>query len=94
MEIRTTYKQTHDMIIADKQAYKQHHFHDFSIITSDKDLDEEYAKLMSTEYYKQARSKKNKPGHENSTQREHDSSCTKQDAHKTKSTTPTITVLK
>eukprot|EP00971_Amphidinium_carterae_P002264 44746-Amphidinium_carterae.1 len=36
--------------MADKQTYKQHHFHDFSIITSDKDMDEEYAKLLITEY--------------------------------------------
>eukprot|EP00971_Amphidinium_carterae_P172055 3411420-Amphidinium_carterae.1 len=56
MEIRTTYKQTHNMVITDKQAYKQHHFHGFLIITSDMDMDEEYAKLMITEYHKQAAS--------------------------------------
>eukprot|EP00971_Amphidinium_carterae_P013051 257253-Amphidinium_carterae.1 len=65
MEIRTTYKQTHDMVIPDKRAYKQHHSHDFLIITTDKDLNKEYATFVITEYYKQARTKKDKPAHEN-----------------------------
>eukprot|EP00971_Amphidinium_carterae_P308749 6135235-Amphidinium_carterae.4 len=64
METQTTYRQTHQNIIMDKQAYKQHHFHDFSIITSDKYMDEEYTQIMFADYYKNAR-QTNKPGHEN-----------------------------
>eukprot|EP00971_Amphidinium_carterae_P304139 6044127-Amphidinium_carterae.1 len=51
MEIRTTYKQSHSKIITDKQTYKQHRLHDFSIITSDKYMDEEYAQIMFADYY-------------------------------------------
>eukprot|EP00971_Amphidinium_carterae_P051515 1014326-Amphidinium_carterae.1 len=65
MEIRTTYKQTYDMVINGKQTYKQHHCYDFFIITSGKDMDEEYVQLMIIKYYKQARAKKNKSAHEN-----------------------------
>eukprot|EP00971_Amphidinium_carterae_P164672 3264733-Amphidinium_carterae.3 len=48
-------------------GHKQHHFHDFSIITSDKYMDEKYTEIMLkklADYYKNAR-QTNKPGLEN-----------------------------
>eukprot|EP00971_Amphidinium_carterae_P027379 539207-Amphidinium_carterae.3 len=51
-------------VISNKTTYKQHHYHEFSVITSYKHMDEEYAKNMFIEIYKQSRQKKT-PGHEN-----------------------------
>eukprot|EP00971_Amphidinium_carterae_P348052 6490294-Amphidinium_carterae.7 len=53
MEIKATYKQNHKEAILDKQDYKQRHFLDFSVITTDIDFNEEYAKHMITDFYSQ-----------------------------------------
>eukprot|EP00971_Amphidinium_carterae_P140852 2790699-Amphidinium_carterae.1 len=46
MEIRTTSKQTKVKLISNKAEYKSRHVHDFSIITTDHDLNEDYAIQM------------------------------------------------
>eukprot|EP00971_Amphidinium_carterae_P188465 3741191-Amphidinium_carterae.1 len=63
MQIKTTYYQTNKTVIANKTEYKRHHYHDYSVITSDKDMDEECAYHMIIEIYKQTRQGKN-PGHD------------------------------
>eukprot|EP00971_Amphidinium_carterae_P074895 1480041-Amphidinium_carterae.1 len=57
MEIKTTYRQRHREAILDKPSYKQHHFHDYSVITTDIDVNEEYAKHMIIDIYAQAQKK-------------------------------------
>eukprot|EP00971_Amphidinium_carterae_P096961 1919468-Amphidinium_carterae.1 len=57
MEIRTTYKQKNTVAILDKQGYKQHHFHEYSVITTDIDMNEDYAKTMIVDIYQQAAKK-------------------------------------
>eukprot|EP00971_Amphidinium_carterae_P286414 5686629-Amphidinium_carterae.1 len=44
MEITTTYRQQYKETILDKQDYKQRHFHDYSGITTNIDVNEAYAK--------------------------------------------------
>eukprot|EP00971_Amphidinium_carterae_P337889 6474953-Amphidinium_carterae.1 len=51
MQIKTTYKQRHTNIILDKPACKQRHFRDFSIISTEQDLNEHYAVTMLEYYY-------------------------------------------
>eukprot|EP00971_Amphidinium_carterae_P245364 4872632-Amphidinium_carterae.1 len=48
-------------VIASNQTYKQHHYHDYSVITSDKHMDEEYAKHMFVEICQTSREKKTIP---------------------------------
>eukprot|EP00971_Amphidinium_carterae_P184572 3664446-Amphidinium_carterae.1 len=38
MEIKTAYKQNNTIAIEDEPSYKQHHFHDYSVITTDIDM--------------------------------------------------------
>eukprot|EP00971_Amphidinium_carterae_P243485 4835185-Amphidinium_carterae.2 len=58
MEIKTTHRQNNTMVIANKMTYKQHHYHDYSVITSDLDMDEEVAKQMFSEIYQTSRDKR------------------------------------
>eukprot|EP00971_Amphidinium_carterae_P170388 3376074-Amphidinium_carterae.1 len=58
MEMKAAYRQRHRKRIDDKKEYKQNHFHDYSIITTNIYLDEEYIKKHITEIYQQAE----KPG--------------------------------
>eukprot|EP00971_Amphidinium_carterae_P157677 3125518-Amphidinium_carterae.1 len=44
MEMKAAYKQRHRRLIEDKKEYKQHHFHDYLVITTSIYLDEEYIK--------------------------------------------------
>eukprot|EP00971_Amphidinium_carterae_P057080 1128684-Amphidinium_carterae.1 len=53
-EIKSRYKQKNREAIVDKQSYKQHHFRDYSVITTDIDVKEEYAKHMIIDIYAQA----------------------------------------
>eukprot|EP00971_Amphidinium_carterae_P030752 605151-Amphidinium_carterae.1 len=39
--LRATYKQTKTSVITNRDEYKQRHFHDFSIITTEEDLNED-----------------------------------------------------
>eukprot|EP00971_Amphidinium_carterae_P165572 3282329-Amphidinium_carterae.1 len=48
-----TYRQTLKNIIEDRREYKQTHFHDYSVITTNDYLNEEYMKKMITEIYQQ-----------------------------------------
>eukprot|EP00971_Amphidinium_carterae_P174762 3464023-Amphidinium_carterae.1 len=45
MELKVAYKQIHRTVIENKfdNEYKQNHFHDYSIITTSTNLDEDYA---------------------------------------------------
>eukprot|EP00971_Amphidinium_carterae_P006732 132699-Amphidinium_carterae.4 len=61
MEIKTTYKQTITTAIANKANFKQHRYHDYSVITSDNEMDEEYAKHIFIEIYQQSRDKNTIP---------------------------------
>eukprot|EP00971_Amphidinium_carterae_P192760 3825186-Amphidinium_carterae.1 len=54
MELKATYKQKHRNVVEDKRDYRQTHFHDYSVITSNIYLDEEYIKKLITEMYQQA----------------------------------------
>eukprot|EP00971_Amphidinium_carterae_P251273 4988007-Amphidinium_carterae.2 len=51
MEMRTTFKHTKVELHSYKADYKSRHFHDFSIITTEHDLNEDYAIHMITHYY-------------------------------------------
>eukprot|EP00971_Amphidinium_carterae_P296613 5892284-Amphidinium_carterae.1 len=51
MEIKTTYKKKNTVAILDTQGYKQHHFHDYSVITTDVDMNEDYAKTVIVDIY-------------------------------------------
>eukprot|EP00971_Amphidinium_carterae_P244379 4852514-Amphidinium_carterae.1 len=58
MEIKITFKQTLKNIIEDRREYKQTHFHDYSVITTNVHLNEEYAKKMITEIDQQSETKR------------------------------------
>eukprot|EP00971_Amphidinium_carterae_P038290 752770-Amphidinium_carterae.1 len=49
-----TYRQTMKNIIDDKTEYKQTRFHDYSVITTNIYLNEEYIKKMITKIYQQS----------------------------------------
>eukprot|EP00971_Amphidinium_carterae_P174111 3451310-Amphidinium_carterae.1 len=57
MEIKTTYEPNYKDVIMDKMEYKQRHFHDYSVITTDIHFKEEYAKIMITESRQETRRK-------------------------------------
>eukprot|EP00971_Amphidinium_carterae_P301785 5995758-Amphidinium_carterae.1 len=61
LEIKVTYKQTLKNIIEDKTEYKQTHFHDYSVITTNTYLNEEYMKKMIAEIYQQSEAKRDAP---------------------------------
>eukprot|EP00971_Amphidinium_carterae_P025305 499629-Amphidinium_carterae.1 len=44
MELRVAYKQVHRTVIENKSEYKQNHFHEYSIITTPDNLDDEAEK--------------------------------------------------
>eukprot|EP00971_Amphidinium_carterae_P227551 4513617-Amphidinium_carterae.1 len=58
MEMKSACRQRHRRLIEDKKEYKQNHFHDYSVITTNIYLDEEYIKKRIIEIYQQAE----KPG--------------------------------
>eukprot|EP00971_Amphidinium_carterae_P119974 2376336-Amphidinium_carterae.1 len=65
MEIKMTYRQTLKNIVEDKKDYRQTRFHDYSVITTNIHLDEEYMKKLITEIYQQAESKPDaQPAHQ------------------------------
>eukprot|EP00971_Amphidinium_carterae_P082601 1633970-Amphidinium_carterae.1 len=51
MEIKTTYRNTMRDVIQDKPDYKQRNYHDYSVITTNKYMDEEYARQMIIDIY-------------------------------------------
>eukprot|EP00971_Amphidinium_carterae_P273908 5436201-Amphidinium_carterae.1 len=53
LEIKTTYRNTIKDATQDKLDYKQRHYHNYSVITVDKYLDEEYARHMIIDIYAQ-----------------------------------------
>eukprot|EP00971_Amphidinium_carterae_P267279 5301918-Amphidinium_carterae.1 len=53
MEIRTTYRNNIRDVIQDKPDYKQSHSHDYSVITTNKYVDEKYARHMIIDIYGQ-----------------------------------------
>eukprot|EP00971_Amphidinium_carterae_P193775 3844885-Amphidinium_carterae.1 len=57
MEIKTTYRQGIQEVIVDKPDYKQSHYHDYSVVTTDIDMNEEYAKHMIIDIHAQATKK-------------------------------------
>eukprot|EP00971_Amphidinium_carterae_P102911 2037033-Amphidinium_carterae.2 len=57
MEMKVAYKQIHRTVIENKGDYKQNHFHDYSIITTSTNLNDEYAIKMTIEIFLQARKK-------------------------------------
>eukprot|EP00971_Amphidinium_carterae_P004420 88490-Amphidinium_carterae.1 len=61
--IRTNYKQTKVKLITDTTNYKSRHYHDFSIITTEKDLNEEYALHMLDHYYNDRQRSTTDPPH-------------------------------
>eukprot|EP00971_Amphidinium_carterae_P024232 478280-Amphidinium_carterae.2 len=61
MEIKTTYRNTVRDVIVDKPDYKQRHYHDYSVITTDIYVDEEYARQMIIDIYAQATKKADQP---------------------------------
>eukprot|EP00971_Amphidinium_carterae_P204032 4048661-Amphidinium_carterae.1 len=73
MELKVAYKQKHRTVIENKLEYKQNHYHDYSIITTPKNLNEDYAVKMTVEIYLQAATKRERdrdhlllhPPHEN-----------------------------
>eukprot|EP00971_Amphidinium_carterae_P082506 1631828-Amphidinium_carterae.1 len=54
MELKVVYRQ-HRKAIEEKGEYKQNHFHDYNIITTSTNLDDNYAVKMTIEKYTQAR---------------------------------------
>eukprot|EP00971_Amphidinium_carterae_P248192 4927733-Amphidinium_carterae.1 len=54
MELKVVYKQQNRKIIEDKIKYKQSHFHDYSIITTNRNLDDTYAVKITIEIFRQA----------------------------------------
>eukprot|EP00971_Amphidinium_carterae_P304829 6057564-Amphidinium_carterae.1 len=65
MEIKTTYRQTCEDVILDRNEYKQRHFHDHSVIASNLYVNEKYAKTIITEIFQQATKKpESQPGHQ------------------------------
>eukprot|EP00971_Amphidinium_carterae_P315126 6263898-Amphidinium_carterae.1 len=67
MELKVAYKQKHKTVIENKGEYKQNHFHDYSIITTPTNLNDDYAVKMTIEIYVQAQSKRDllNPAHQN-----------------------------
>eukprot|EP00971_Amphidinium_carterae_P068320 1352684-Amphidinium_carterae.1 len=67
MEIKVVYKQQHRKAIEEKVEYKQNHFHDYSIITTNTNLDDNYAVKMTIEIFTQTKQRQdeNNPGHRN-----------------------------
>eukprot|EP00971_Amphidinium_carterae_P300614 5973024-Amphidinium_carterae.2 len=67
MELKVAYKQRNKTVIENKLEYKQNHFHDYSIITTAKNLNDEYAVKMTIEIYLQAQSNRDElhPAHQN-----------------------------
>eukprot|EP00971_Amphidinium_carterae_P140062 2775358-Amphidinium_carterae.1 len=65
MELKVVYKQQHRKAIEEKVKYIQNHFHDYSIITTNRNLDDSYAVKMTIEVFMQALQKKdeNNPPH-------------------------------
>eukprot|EP00971_Amphidinium_carterae_P127003 2516161-Amphidinium_carterae.1 len=57
MEIKVAYKQIHRTVIENKGGYKQNHFHDYSIITTSTNLDDDYAVKMTIEIFQNAQKK-------------------------------------
>eukprot|EP00971_Amphidinium_carterae_P060865 1204730-Amphidinium_carterae.1 len=57
MEIKVAYKQIHRTVIENKSDYKQNHFYDYSIITTNTYLDEDYAVRMTIEIFQNAQKK-------------------------------------
>eukprot|EP00971_Amphidinium_carterae_P026123 515198-Amphidinium_carterae.1 len=57
MEIKTTFRQGLREAILDKPDYKQRHCHDYSVITTDIDVNAEYVKHMIIDIYGQAAKK-------------------------------------
>eukprot|EP00971_Amphidinium_carterae_P226805 4498158-Amphidinium_carterae.1 len=57
MELKVAYKQIHRTVIENKVQYKQNHFHDYSIITTSTNLDNDYAVKMTIEIILQAEKK-------------------------------------
>eukprot|EP00971_Amphidinium_carterae_P155763 3088611-Amphidinium_carterae.1 len=70
MEIKVAYKQIHRTVIENKGEYKQDHFHDYSVITTSTNLDDDYAVKMTIEIFQNAQGKKydanNPPTHNRS----------------------------
>eukprot|EP00971_Amphidinium_carterae_P348849 6490704-Amphidinium_carterae.2 len=64
-ELKAVYKQKHRRIVEDKRGYKQNHYHDYSIITTNLGLDVDYIRKIIIETYQQAEEKKdeNNPPH-------------------------------
>eukprot|EP00971_Amphidinium_carterae_P289829 5755104-Amphidinium_carterae.2 len=73
MELKVAYKQKHKTVIENKLEYKQNHYHDYSIITTPKNLNDDYAVKMTIEIYLKAAAKRERdrdylllhPPHEN-----------------------------
>eukprot|EP00971_Amphidinium_carterae_P119987 2376555-Amphidinium_carterae.1 len=67
MELKVAYKQKYRNAIENKLEYKQNHFHDYSIITTAKNLNDNYAVKMAIEIYPQAQTKRDElhPPHQN-----------------------------
>eukprot|EP00971_Amphidinium_carterae_P232819 4620410-Amphidinium_carterae.1 len=65
MELKLAYQQVHRLVIENKADYKQRHFHDYSVITTNQNLNIEYAITMTMDIYKQyeksSTEKKNDP---------------------------------
>eukprot|EP00971_Amphidinium_carterae_P117623 2330175-Amphidinium_carterae.1 len=58
MEMKAAYRQRHTRLIGNKKEYKQNRLHDYSVIATNIDLDEEYVKKHIIKIYQQAE----KPG--------------------------------
>eukprot|EP00971_Amphidinium_carterae_P059218 1170962-Amphidinium_carterae.2 len=65
MELKVAHRNTDRSIIEEKIEYKQNHFHDYSIITTNMNLDDNYAVKMTIELFQQAKTKpdENNPPH-------------------------------
>eukprot|EP00971_Amphidinium_carterae_P323852 6436275-Amphidinium_carterae.4 len=61
MEFKVVYKQQHRRPIEDKIEYKQNHFHEYSLITTNTNLDDDYAVKITIEIYSQARTRREHP---------------------------------
>eukprot|EP00971_Amphidinium_carterae_P350135 6491400-Amphidinium_carterae.2 len=67
MELKVAFKQKYRNVIKNKLEYKQNHFHDYSIITTPKNLNDDYTVKMTIEIYLQAQAKRDElhPPHQN-----------------------------
>eukprot|EP00971_Amphidinium_carterae_P152686 3026512-Amphidinium_carterae.4 len=65
MELKVAYRNTNRKIIEEKTEYKQNHFHDYSIITTNMKLDDKYAVEMTIDIFQQAKTRpdENNPPH-------------------------------